>query len=29
MAMLPVAEVEKIILDLVKPFDPEIDSEIL
>jgi molybdopterin molybdotransferase len=29
MAMLPVAEVEKIILDLVKPFDPEINSEIL
>ena len=29
MAMLTVAEVEKIILDLVKPFDPEIDSEIL
>jgi molybdopterin molybdotransferase len=29
MAMLPVPEVEKIILDLVKPFDPEIDSEIL
>ncbi|PZV12972.1 MAG: molybdopterin molybdenumtransferase [Pseudanabaena sp.] len=27
--MLPVSEVEKIILDLVKPFDPEIDSEIL
>ena len=27
--MLSVAETEKIILDLVKPFDPEIDSEIL
>ena len=27
--MLPVSEVEKIILDLVKPFDPEIDSEVL
>jgi molybdopterin molybdotransferase len=27
--MLPVAEVEKIILDLVKPFDPEFDSEVL
>ncbi|MFN5396522.1 MAG: gephyrin-like molybdotransferase Glp [Pseudanabaena sp.] len=27
--MLPVSKVEKIILDLVKPFDPEIDSEIL
>ncbi len=25
--MLPVSEVEKIILDLVKPFNPEIDSE--
>ena len=25
--MLPVSEVEKIILNLVKPFDPEIDSE--
>ena len=29
MTMLPVAEVEKIILNLVKPFDPEFDSEIL
>lgn len=29
MTMLPVAEVEKIILDLVKPFDPEFDSEVL
>ena len=28
-AMLTVAETEKIILDLVKPFDPEIDSESL
>jgi len=27
--MLSVAEVEKIILNLVKPFDPEIDSEII
>jgi len=27
--MLPVSEVEKIILNLVKPFVPEIDSEIL
>ncbi|WP_271252395.1 molybdopterin molybdotransferase MoeA [Pseudanabaena sp. Chao 1811] len=27
--MLPVSEVEKIILNLVKPFAPEIDSEIL
>lgn len=27
--MLSVAETEKIILDLVKPFDPDIDSEIL
>ncbi|PZO43517.1 MAG: molybdopterin molybdenumtransferase [Pseudanabaena frigida] len=27
--MLSVSEVEKIILDLVKPFDPEFDSEIL
>jgi molybdopterin molybdotransferase len=27
--MLSVSETEKIILDLVKPFDPEIDSEIL
>ncbi len=27
--MLTVSEVEKIILDLVKPFNPEIDSEIL
>jgi len=27
--MLSVAETEKIILDLVKPFDPEVDSEIL
>ncbi|GBO51648.1 molybdopterin biosynthesis protein MoeA [Pseudanabaena sp. lw0831] len=27
--MLSVAETEKIILDLVKPFDPQVDSEIL
>ena len=27
--MLPVSEVEKIILNLVKPFNPEIDSEII
>ncbi|MCY7333478.1 MAG: molybdopterin molybdotransferase MoeA [Pseudanabaena sp. CAN_BIN31] len=27
--MLPVSEVEKIILNLVKPFNPEIDSEVI